>query len=78
MYLGLFLPAKYVFGDYFGVPRLVDAQEKILLQIIIFSSVLLYLRVFQPAEYVFGIISVCLCWGVVNEGETIYIDIKND
>ena len=40
MYLGVFQPADYVFGDYFGVPRYVDSQEKILTEIMVCSSVL--------------------------------------
>ena len=40
MNLGVFRPAKYVFVDYFGLLRHVDAQEKILSQILVCSSVL--------------------------------------
>ena len=40
MYLGDFRPTESVFEDYFGVPRQVDAQEKILSQIIVCCSVL--------------------------------------
>ena len=39
MDLGVSRPVEYVFGDYFGVPGHVDAQE-ILSQIVVFSSVL--------------------------------------
>ena len=39
MNLGGFRPAEDVIGDYFGVPRYVDVQEKILLQVIFCSSV---------------------------------------
>ena len=40
MNLGVFRSAKYAFVDYFGILRHDDAQEKILSQILVFSSVL--------------------------------------
>ena len=54
MYLRIFRPAEYVFGDDFGVPRHDDAQQKILTEIIVCSSVLTIPRVFLPTDYVFG------------------------
>ena len=54
MNLGLFRPAEYVIGDCFGMPRHVDAQEKILLQEIVCSSVLNVPGGFRPAKIVFG------------------------
>ena len=37
---GVFRPAEYIFGDCFGVPRHVDAQETISYKIIVCCSVL--------------------------------------
>ena len=40
MYQKVFRSIGYVFGDDYGMPQQVDAQEKILMEIIVCSSIL--------------------------------------
>ena len=54
MNLGVIRPAKFVFGDYFGVPRHVDAQEKFCRKSKFVARFCMYLGVFRPAKFVYG------------------------
>ena len=53
MYLGVFRPGEYVFGDYYALPRHVDSQEKILSRNIVCNSVLNVPGSLRPLEPVF-------------------------